>query len=144
MKQHRKVKIFFQILKNSFLWKAFCGYLIIFFVSAFIILRTEPSISNYGDALWYTFVSCTTIGFGDFAAASLRGRLITVVIYLYTVLILALITAVFTQFFFEIAKAKRDKSVVELQHDLEHLPELPKERLEEISRQIKAITDQWN
>ena len=106
---------------------------------SFTVLMVEPSINTYYDALWYAFVSCTTIGFGDFAAVTMIGRVATVFLYLYTVLIIALITSVFTQFFIEIAKAKRDDSVALLQHDLEHLSELPKERLEEISEKIRHI-----
>ena len=135
----KKTIIFFQILKNSILWKAFCIYLIAFAIISFIILAAEPSINTYYDAVWYSFVSCTTIGFGDFAAVTVIGRIATVFLYIYTVLIVALITAVFTQFFIEIAKAKHNDSVSLIQHDLEHLSELPKERLEEISEKIRNI-----
>ena len=135
----KKTIIIFQILKNSFLWKAFCIYLIAFAIISFVFLLAEPSINSYYDAVWYSFVSCTTIGFGDFAAVTVIGRIATVFLYIYTVLIIALTTAVFTQFFIEIAKARRDDSIALIQHDLEHLSELPKERLEEISEKIRDI-----
>ena len=131
--------MFFQILKNSFLWKAFCIYLVAFAIISLIVLVVEPSINNYYDAMWYSFVSCTTIGFGDFAALTAVGRIATVFLYIYTVLIVALLTAVFTQFFIEIAKDKHNDSIALIQHDLEHLSELPKERLEEISEKIRNI-----
>jgi len=138
MKSQKKI-ILFQILKNSFLWKAVCGYLLFFFISSLIVFLVEPTITAFGDALWYSFVSATTIGFGDFAATGLIARIMTVIIYFYTVLIIALVTAVFTQFFIEVAKAKRDKSIAVLQNDMENLAELPKERLEEISATIRKF-----
>ncbi len=136
---YKKLKIFLQVLKNTFLWNAIIGYFIFFLISAGIILFAEPTVTKYGDALWYCFVSCTTIGFGDFAAAVLVGRVVTVILYIYTILVLALITAVFTQFFFEIAKARRNESTALLQYELEHLSELPKERLDEISEKIRKL-----
>jgi len=135
----KRLLLFIQIFKKTFLWKAISGYLITFFILAFVIMCVEPSITRYGDALWYSFVSATTIGFGDFAAIRTIGRLCTVILYYYNVLILALITASFTQYFFELAKLKRDESISQFQYDMEHLEDLPKERLKELSEKIKMI-----
>lgn len=49
----------------------------------------NPRVHNYGDALWWWFVSSTTVGYGDVAPATGMGRLIGVVtiiigIYGYT------------------------------------------------------------
>jgi len=138
MKKVRR-KIFWQILKNSIIWKMFCGYIAFLLIAALIIGFVEPTINSYGDALWYSFVAGTTIGFGDLAAATIIGRIITVLVFIYSALMIAVVTAVFTQFFIEIAKAKHDASFTIIQHDLEHLSELPKERLEEISAKMREL-----
>lgn len=137
--KNNKAKIFFQLIKGTPVWKALVSYIIAFFVIAAVITLAEPNIERYIDGIWYSFVSCTTIGFGDFTAVTLIGRIATVVLYILTILILALITAFFTQFFIETSKADRDESVALFAHDLEHLEDLPKERLKEISDKVKKI-----
>lgn len=138
--KHWRSKLFFQILRNTFFTEALTGYVIFIFAASYIIWWVEPSMETFGNALWYSFVSGTTIGFGDFAAAGVIGRVLTVCIYIYTVLIIALLTALFTALFFEMAKVKKDEALAKLQGDLEHLEDLPKERLREISKEILRIT----
>lgn len=138
MKKQRR-KILFQILKNSAIYKLLIGYLCVFAVVALLILIFEPTIKSYGNSLWYCFVSCTTIGFGDVIVTTFLAKMLTVILYVYSVVIVALITAVITQYFLEIARHRRDESVSLFMNDLEHLSSLPKERLDEISEKIKEI-----
>lgn len=44
--------------------------------------RTNPQITNYGDALYFTVTALTTTGFGDVTLPGLTGRMLTVVIML--------------------------------------------------------------
>lgn len=138
-KKRTTTKIFFQVIKNTALGSALVGYLITFLATSLVILLCEPSITNFWDAMWYSFSSCTTMGFGDLLAVTTLGRIVTVILYIYTIIIIALITAVLTHFFIEIEKARRNKSVSMFQYDLEHLDELPKERLKEMSEQVKKF-----
>lgn len=68
--ENNRRKIFFQILKNTAIYKMTIGYIISFAVIALFIFLFEPTIGTYRDSLWYCFVSCTTIGFGDFVATT--------------------------------------------------------------------------
>ena len=46
----------------------------------------NPSIKTYGDAIWWWFVSSTTVGYGDIAPVTTMGRLagvVTIIIGLY-------------------------------------------------------------
>ena len=114
-----------------------CSYLVMFAVIAALIWIFEPNIHTYRDSLWYCFAAATTIGFGDVSAVSFLGRALTVLLSLYSVIFIAVITAVITNFFMEIAKARANQSVMAFLNDLENLPDLSKEELEELSRRIK-------
>ena len=83
------------------------GVYAVFFVLAAVLLRfAEPGITSLSDSLWYCFAVATTIGFGDFAAVSAVGRIITVILSLYSIGVVAVFTAVITSFFMELAKVR--------------------------------------
>lgn len=71
-------------------------------VGASIILPYfETGVGNFGDGLWYCFMIVTTIGLGDIAAATTIGRLITIVVRLYGIVVFALITSIFVNLYNE-------------------------------------------
>ena len=91
------------------------------------------------DGLWYTFVACTTIGFGDFVAVTLLGRILTVYIALNEILLVAILPGVVVSYYLEVIHRREKESVTMFLDKLEHLPELSQEELKEISEKIKKI-----
>ncbi|TNC46875.1 potassium channel family protein [Rubellimicrobium rubrum] len=47
--------------------------------------RTNPEISNYADALYFTVTALTTTGFGDITLPGTTGRMLTVLIMIFGV-----------------------------------------------------------
>ena len=105
--------------------KVIGAYLIWFFGSAVPIWLLEPQINSYGDALWFCFASATSIGYGDYAAVTFAGRLITVALSVYSIGVIAVFTA--------------SSSARRFLDELEHLPELSKEELEALSERVKEF-----
>ena len=70
---------------------------------SFIFPMVEETIPTFWDALWYCFAVITTIGFGDFAAVSIIGRVLTVILGIYGIVIVAIITSVIVNFYNEIS-----------------------------------------
>ena len=117
--------------------KVFAGYILWFFIAAFPIWIFEPQINTYADSLWFCFASATSIGYGDYAAVTLIGRIITVILTLYSVAVIAIFTAVITSYFMDLARFRARESARKFIDDLEHLPEFSKEELEELSQRVK-------
>ena len=67
------------------------------------------------------------------------GRIIAVILTVYSVGVIAIFTAVVVGFFNDIAKARTEGSLQEFVDDLEHLPDLTKEELEDLSDRAKAF-----
>ena len=130
-----------RLLKDAFKTagadKIFSGYILWFFISAVPIWLWEPNINTYQDSLWFCFASATTIGYGDVSAVTLLGRIITVFLSIYSIGVVAIFTAVVASFFTDIARLKASDSAREFSDDLEHLSELSKEELEQLSQRIK-------
>lgn len=64
-------------------------------VGVFVAERTGdgPSITSFGEALWYGIVTMTTVGYGDFTPRTGLGRLVGVLLMLAGMSLLSVITA---------------------------------------------------
>ena len=136
-KRRRTLRLLKDAFKTAGADKIFSGYILWFFISAVPIWLWEPNINTYQDSLWFCFASATTMGYGDVSAVTLLGRIITVFLSIYSIGVVAIFTAVVASFFTDIARLKASDSAREFSDDLEHLSELSKEELEQLSQRIK-------
>ncbi|TFD53495.1 ion transporter [Cryobacterium sp. Hh7] len=85
------------------------------FVAALAVLDSErttsdPTITNFGDALWWAFVTVTTVGYGDFAPVTTQGRLIAGGLMLGGVALLGVVTATLASWIVErVSQQEEDK-----------------------------------
>lgn len=136
-KRRRTLRLLRDAFKTAGADKIISGYIIWFFISAVPIWLLEPNINTYQDSLWFCFASATSIGYGDVIAVTMIGRIITVILSIYSIAVIAIFTAVVTSFFTDLARLKASDSAREFADDLEHLPELSREELEQLSQRIK-------
>lgn len=132
-----RIKLAYNILRKMNVDKIILSFIVFLIISSFILVRIEPEINNIWDGMWYCFISFTTIGFGDIVAVTAIGKIITVIVALYGVILVALITGVLVNYYQEINKIKMNESVEIFMDKLERLPELSKEELKEISDKVK-------
>jgi voltage-gated potassium channel len=59
------------------------------------------NITNYGDALWWAFVTITTIGYGDYYPITFEGRAIAVLLMLSGLALVSVITVSFASWFLD-------------------------------------------
>lgn len=136
-KKQNRIRLFWSIVKKCKFDKVLIGFIITFFVGALIIMLREPYINTYGDACWYCFVGCTSIGFGDFVATTHLGRLITVVITIYEILLVALLSGVIVSHYLEVVHRREKLSATMFLDKLEHLTELDESELLEIQNKAR-------
>lgn len=133
----KKFKIIFNIFKTTGLIKFIAFYLFCFLVIAATLHYTDPAIKTFEDGLWYCFVSSATIGFGDIIVTTTLGKLLTVFLSLYSLLLIGFIPGIIVTYFGEFNKVKSNESVMSFLDKLEHLDELSKEELCSISEKVK-------
>ncbi len=59
-------------------------------------------VENYGDAVWFVFVTITTIGYGDITPVTDFGRSITIFFSIVGIALIAVVTAIFSSGFSEL------------------------------------------
>ena len=133
----KKIKLTWNILRKMNVDKIILSFIILLIGSSFVLVKFEPEISSIWDAMWYCFVSFTTIGFGDIVVVTAIGKIITFIVALYGIVLVAIITGVLVNNYQEIKKNKMNESVEVFMDKLERLPELSKEELKEISQKVK-------
>ncbi len=135
----RRWRMMRSIIKNTYADKVLYQFLIGYFVSALVIWLIEPGIHSYLDSMWYLFTAATTVGFGDFTAVTIWGRILTAYIAVSGILVVAIVPAVIINYYQEVIQLRQKETVTAFLDQLEHLPELSKEELAEISEQVKQI-----
>lgn len=121
-----KFKAMYKIIKKTFAIEILYGLFVLIIASSFIFYIMEESIPTFSDALWYSFAIVTTIGFGDFVALSSVGRLLSVILGLYGLVVVAVLTSIIVNFYNETTKKeleekeeqeKKDDEVVDSEKD---------------------------
>lgn len=133
----KKRKLMWNVLKRTGANKLLYGYLISFIIIAVLIVIVEPDINSIQDGIWYCFSVMTTIGFGDLIAVTLIGRILSIVLSVYSIIMIAVIPGLITSFYLEVVKLRANDSMEKFMSDLERLPELSKEELTVLSEKVK-------
>lgn len=98
-----KLKVLFKIIIRTYALEVLFGLLTLMVSFSLVLMLYEPSMAQFPDALWYTFAVVTTIGFGDFTATTLVGRVLTVILGMYGIVVVAVITSIIVNFYNETA-----------------------------------------
>lgn len=136
---NRPIKRMMLIIKRTGMRKVLIAYIISLCLGAFLITIFEPNIKDYGNALWYCFVASTTIGFGDYAAVGVIGRIVTVLVTIAGILAVAIIPGVIVSYYTEYLRIKEKETISTFLEELENLPNLSEERLKAISEKVKSF-----
>jgi voltage-gated potassium channel len=85
--------------------------------------RADPksSIDTFGDALWWAFVSVTTVGYGDYYPITFEGRLIAVALMLGGIALLGVVTATIASWIVEKVAQRDEDDMAATRRDLRAL-----------------------
>lgn len=137
----KKLRILKGILKRTYTDHILIAYVIFVFLDAMFIFIVEPGITNYGDALWFCYAVLSTAGFGDIVAVTLLGKLASVLLTVYSLVVIAIITGVIVNYYMQIIQIRQKESLAAVLNDLERLEEMSKEDLAELSQRIRKLRE---
>ena len=109
-----KLDVFVKIIFRTYALEILFGLIALMVALSLVLTVEEPTMTYFPNALWYCFTVVTTIGFGDFYATTLIGRLVTVVLGIYGIIVVAVITSIIVNFYNETSGKKDAKEFREI------------------------------
>ncbi len=100
-----KLDVLREIVRKTYAAEIILGLILLMVAFSFVLKFMDDTFQSFWDALWYCFAVVTTIGFGDITPANAVGRVITVVLGVYGIVVVALITSIIVNFYGEMKKA---------------------------------------
>ncbi len=135
----KKLRTLSMILKRTRASKILLGFVGFFFAVAALLWAVESGMTTYREAIWYCCAVIFTTGFGDFAPVTFPGRLCSIVLSCYALFALAIITGVVVAWYMDSIHHQAETARLRFLDKLEHLPELSREELQELSDQVKKL-----
>lgn len=112
-----KFQVLFKIIIRTFALEVILGLFTVIIACSLVFMLYEPEINNFVDGLWYSFAVVTTIGFGDFYAVTPIGRILTVLLGVYGIIVVAVITSIIVNFYNETAGKQDAQEIKEIKNE---------------------------
>ncbi len=125
-----KLGVLLKILRKTFAFEIMSGLVLMILSFSFVFKSVEESIKTYEDALWYSFALVTTIGFGDMYAETVVGRVLSIILGIYGIIVVALITSIIVNFYNEVRDEKKEKVSEKGETENEETEEVKEEKSE--------------
>ena len=98
-----------KIIRKTYAAEILLGLLLLMVALSLVLCLLDPGMKTFGDALWFCFATITTIGYGDIAVTTAVGRVISVILGMYGIIVVALITSIIVNFYNEMKSEKKEE-----------------------------------
>ncbi|WP_201736507.1 potassium channel family protein [Bifidobacterium xylocopae] len=120
-------------LRGRIVMYAAASVLMLVLVGGLAVLDAEryapgSSIKSYGEALWWAFVTITTVGYGDYSPVTPTGRIIAFALMLAGIALIGVVTATLASWI-----------VGEVSADEQRATEVTREQVEAVSKRLERI-----
>ncbi|MGE8203878.1 potassium channel family protein [Heyndrickxia sp. NPDC080065] len=120
----RKNSLFKQLLDKYNIDKLLIILIVLMFSASLSMKWLEPSIHTYGEALWWSVVTMTTVGYGDYYPVTSAGRIIAGFLMFTGITLIGTITGTVAAFL--TSKENKDTSLpLELRYIMEKIEQYP-------------------
>lgn len=149
LKLLRLIAVFARLTKklNSFLTTNKFNYMLL--ASLFIVLGGSIAIyfvegMSFSDSIWWSFVTITTVGYGDISPSTSIGRIIACILMLFGIGLIGSLTSTITSFFFNKQKPMsttfQEDVINQIRIKLENPEQLTTAEIDHIAETLKIFS----
>lgn len=136
---YKRVKLFFEI--NGLKYMVIATVICVIFGGIAIHFAEGMSIT---DGLWWSFVTATTVGYGDISPTTIPGRIVATVLMIVGIGLIGSLTSTITALFFQRASdgkahSARDEILKSIQNQLDDFDSLTDNDLDTICNTLRAL-----
>jgi len=110
-----KLDVLMKIIRRTYALEILFGLLMLIATFSYVFTFLEDSIIDYWDGLWYCFAIVTTIGFGDISAVTITGRVLSVILGIYGIIVVSMVTSIIINFYGEMKDMQEEEHRKELE-----------------------------
>lgn len=127
-----KAKLSGILRTNGFLYVLYANMVMILLSSSIMMFAENMTFPN---ALWWSIVTCTTVGYGDISPSTGIGKIIAVLLMLFGIGMIGMLTGAITTYF-STRQTAQDVSSKELDDLISEMDDDQKQKMLEIARII--------
>ncbi len=121
--------------------------LVIIFGSLLFFLAersVNPEVPTYESAIWYSFISMATVGYGDIVPITFAGRIIGALLILTGMAYVSLVTATLALMFIEEFRKGSNKTKEKIQKRLQKRTSAYEKKIDELLEKVEANNQELN
>ena len=96
-----KMDIFWKVVRKTNAAEILFGMLLLIIAFSLVLPILEDDIPDFSSALWYSFAIISTIGFGDVAAVSVLGRILSAIMGICGLVVVSVVMSIVVNFYNE-------------------------------------------
>lgn len=89
----RMVKVIYRFLRRNHLGTTLMASAIIIVISGILVSVIDPAFESPFDGIWWSWVTVSTVGYGDLVPVTVAGRIFAIILILLGIGLFALLTA---------------------------------------------------
>jgi len=125
------------ILRTNDLGRVLMVSSLLILAGAISIFFLEPNMTTFEDALWWSFVTTTTVGYGDISPVSTGGRLTAIILMLIGIGTIGMLTGAIATFFLGGGSSEKDDIKELIYKKIDNLEELSNQEYKELLKLIE-------
>ncbi|MFD2671755.1 potassium channel family protein [Marinicrinis sediminis] len=133
-------KQFFIIFNQNGLNRVVSVAIVMLFLASIPIYFIEPHIKSYGDALWWSVVTTTTVGYGDISPVTVPGRVIATFLMVFGIGMIGMITGSITTYFLK-AHERMEPDIEFIQNQLSRYDHLTPQEIDTLIVMLEKRKD---
>ena len=103
------LRVLGNVIRQSYATEVLLGLVLLIVSFSYCLKSWEPAINSLADGIWYCFAIVTTIGFGDITATTMKGRILSIILGMYGIVVVSLITSIIVNFYGEMKRENTEE-----------------------------------